>query len=532
MDDGGKTDGSDRCQCAGNIDGMYTDAVIIYREYIQNACDAIEQALREGLLSEKREGRVHICLDPAKRCVSIEDNGAGVPSAKFRSTVGDIANSAKDMMQDKGFRGIGRLAGLAYCRKLVFSSTAVGESTISRLICDAERFCAMLDEKGRFVGDVLEETFTFSAKEGAEKDAHFFKVEMQDVSKEGEALLDKERIHEYLSLVAPVPFDGNFYQRNKIYDYARKKKYPLDEYRIILNATPISKAYRTNYLNGSKKDSIRDVSFRERKGKDGKILAWLWYALTGFLGSITGKDRSLSEIRLRSGNIQIGDEDALRRFFKEERFSGYVIGELHVLPTAGLRPNARRDYFNSSAQLAAMEEAFRLVAQDLGKICRAGSDMNTLAKSVKHYEEAWHEHMKKVEGRLFLDEQERAENAADLEIKKKSAEDARKKLESIKTMGTQDGISAVDTARSRIAAARLEELSTTKSKPEGKVAGAVPSASVKTQKHPTYRTDKLSTLSKKERKLVDTVYRAVKEELKDDKEMMERVISAIEAALQ
>ena len=98
---------------------------------------------------------MHICLDPAKRCVSIEDNGAGVPAAKFRSTVGDIANSAKDMMQDKGFRGIGRLAGLAYCRKLVFSSTAVGESTISRLVCDAERFCAMLDEKGRFVGDAF-----------------------------------------------------------------------------------------------------------------------------------------------------------------------------------------------------------------------------------------------------------------------------------------------------------------------------------------------------------------------------------------
>ena len=31
---------------------------------------------------------------------------------------------------------------------------------------------------------------------------------------------------------------------------------------------------------------------------------------------------------------------------------------------------------------------------------------------------------------------------------------------------------------------------------------------------------------------MDTVYRAVKEELKDDEKMMERVISAIEAALQ
>ena len=69
--------------------GMYKDPIIIYREYIQNACDAIDQAVREGLYEEQRQGSVHLFVDRDRRYVAIEDNGAGVPAAKFRRTVGD-----------------------------------------------------------------------------------------------------------------------------------------------------------------------------------------------------------------------------------------------------------------------------------------------------------------------------------------------------------------------------------------------------------------------------------------------------------
>lgn len=113
--------------------GMYKDPIIIYREYIQNACDAIDQAVREGLYEEQRQGSVHLFVDRDRRYVAIEDNGAGVPAAKFRRTVGDIANSSKEADKDKGFRGIGRLAGLAYCKRLVFTTRAAGESIVSRL---------------------------------------------------------------------------------------------------------------------------------------------------------------------------------------------------------------------------------------------------------------------------------------------------------------------------------------------------------------------------------------------------------------
>ena len=39
----------------------------------------------------------------------------------------DIGNSKKDRTNSRGFRGIGRLAGLGYCNQLVFSTSYLGE---------------------------------------------------------------------------------------------------------------------------------------------------------------------------------------------------------------------------------------------------------------------------------------------------------------------------------------------------------------------------------------------------------------------
>ena len=49
--------------------GMYYDSKVIYREYIQNACDQIDKAEKQGLL-EKGEGTVDIDIDQRCRCVT------------------------------------------------------------------------------------------------------------------------------------------------------------------------------------------------------------------------------------------------------------------------------------------------------------------------------------------------------------------------------------------------------------------------------------------------------------------------------
>ena len=514
--------------------GMYKEPIIIYREYIQNACDAIDQAVREGLYAEQRQGSVHLFIDRDKRYVSIEDNGAGVPVAKFRSTVGDIANSAKEAGKDKGFRGIGRLAGLAYCKRLVFTTRAAGESLVSRLECDAVRFCTMVNEKGHTAAEVLDAAFSFSAEDAKKKDAaHFFRVELYDVEREADALLDTERIRGYLSFVAPAAYENSFYQRGLITEYAEKNGFPLDEYRIVLNSQPIFKAYRTNYhYKEGKQDSIQELAFKKLKNADGTVLAWLWYARTGFYSALAGKDRALGGIRIRVGNIQIGDEGVLKPFYVEDRFSGYVLGELHVLPSAGLRPNARRDYFNSSSQLLRLEEEFREIAKEIGRLCRAGSEMNKHSTNIRKYEKEKEEFEKKNEENRFLDAATRQKAADGLKESAQVAKSAEQKLKSIVEMGKQEGSSDFDAGLARIAKARLAALKEErKQQPKSSASKEKAQSPKKAQNNKVRRADNLSALSKKEKKMVDKIYRVVTKTLADDPAAAERVIAAIEDAL-
>jgi len=514
--------------------GMYKDPIIIYREYIQNACDAIDQAVREGLYEEQRQGSVHLFVDRDRRYVAIEDNGAGVPAAKFRRTVGDIANSSKEADKDKGFRGIGRLAGLAYCKRLVFTTRAAGESVVSRLECDAVRFCAMVNEKGYTAAEVLDAAFSFSAEDAKKKDAaHFFRVELYDVKREADALLDKDRIRSYLSFVAPAAYENSFYQSGLITGYAAKNGFPLDEYRIVLNSQPIFKAYRTNYhYKEGKQDAIQDLTFKELKTADGTVLAWLWYARTGFYGALAGKDRALAGIRVRVGNIQIGDEDTLRPFYPEARFAGYVLGELHVLPSAGLRPNARRDYFNADPQLTQLENAFREVAKEIGKLCRSGSEMNTYLSDIRKHEKEKDEFEKKSEENRFLDVEARQTAENSLKTLEKAAKSAEQKLKFIAEMGKQEGASDFDAGLARIATARLNAYKEErKQQPKSSAPKEKAQCPKKSQNDNVRRTDNLSKLSKKEKKMVDKIYRIVTKTLVDDPAAAERVIAAIEDAL-
>ena len=54
--------------------GMYSDSKVIYREYIQNACDQIDLAMDLGILLDN-EGYVDIFIDSKNRYISIKDRG-------------------------------------------------------------------------------------------------------------------------------------------------------------------------------------------------------------------------------------------------------------------------------------------------------------------------------------------------------------------------------------------------------------------------------------------------------------------------
>src|SRR5437867_10664333 len=62
---------------------MYLDPLCIYREYIQNAADAIDEAQAEGLYSKTVTPRIDISINVPERSVKIRDNGIGISPNAF-----------------------------------------------------------------------------------------------------------------------------------------------------------------------------------------------------------------------------------------------------------------------------------------------------------------------------------------------------------------------------------------------------------------------------------------------------------------
>ena len=96
---------------------MYGDSKLIYREYIQNSRDAINDAVRLGILEKVTAGRIVVTIDRENRKIEIRDNGTGISVNRAESLLLNIADSEKDGENSAGQFGIGRLVGGYFCKK-------------------------------------------------------------------------------------------------------------------------------------------------------------------------------------------------------------------------------------------------------------------------------------------------------------------------------------------------------------------------------------------------------------------------------
>lgn len=475
--------------------GMYQDSKVIYREYIQNSCDQIDEAIVEGLLLEG-EGEIDIWLNFEQRKISIEDNATGIPAHEFVRILGNIADSDKQIGKDKGFRGIGRLCGLAYCKELRFTSTVKGEDTISIMCCDAERMRQLIDEnsrgKKRTASEVLHIINKYESEKTDDLNAHFFKVEMNGINIENEDLLDAKKIREYLSFVAPVPYQNTFIYREKVKKHAKEIAYNMDEYSIKLNGESVFKRYTTILKKGdaSKMDEVFDVEFKDFYDKKGELFTWMWVGLTQFKQSIP-KINQMRGLRLRKENIQIGEEDALQKLFKQDRGNSYFIGEVFAVSN-DLIPNSQRDYFNENPSRAYFEKELRRFFNDeLHKIYYDGSSVNSAYKKINDFKEKDTEFREKDEKGDFVNEEHRATEFEKVQIAKKQAEDAQNKINRKKE--TAEGMFAKVIERIEKEHPQEQNIK-------------VPLKKKEKRERVIRRTDRLSAYSRNERKLITKIF--------------------------
>lgn len=344
--------------------GMYSDPKIVYREYIQNSVDSLENAVANNII-ERQSMRIDIIVNAEESIISIRDNGTGIVAEEAVSTLMNIGNSKKRHSNNRGFRGIGRLGGMSYCDTLIFSTSAENESVKTIVTFDCKKLRALLvpgaNEDLDLAAVLAAVTKTEQLEEKEEK--HYFMVEMQGVSSFSD-LLNIDVARSYISQVAPLPYKSRqFIYNNELHKKLSESGYDIEEFPIFVGENerdlePIYKPNRHRYhsdRNKMRNDEILGWEFFEVR-VDQELFALGWYGDCNWFGSLS--ENEISGMRVRKGNILIGDNKTLNMIFKESRFNGWTQGELFVV-TDKLIPNARRDDFEQNPAYYKLIEALQ-----------------------------------------------------------------------------------------------------------------------------------------------------------------------------
>lgn len=480
--------------------GMYDNPLVIYREYVQNSVDAINQALSLELFQDVREGEINITVNPEKKYIEFYDNATGIPAKSSWNLLTSIADSTKDRNKHLGFRGIGRLAGLAYCEKLTIETSYMGESVKSQMIWDGDKLRSIISDRKdqKKAHEVIDSITTFRSDLHEEDEKHYFRVKLHNIK--NNKLLDIAEVEKYLRMVAPVPFNPQFIYARHVLDGLQDRGVTVSEYRVFVNTSEIFKPYRTRiYKKDSKSekaiDEIISIEFFELHGH-GELLAVGWYGVASNLQRIPVYNEPHG-IRIRKGNIQIGDQFTMQRFYKEERFHNYFVGEIHVI-SSSLIPNGQRDYFDECELITIFEQHMKAEARKLSNLCREASNLNSAVKKIESYSKQENDFLKKQNDQEFVSSSHEKDEKNKLEKCEKVAKHAKATIKKIEKRAAENEV------LQKLVEQHKKSLDKTESSQSPEPIQS------KGRKDNKYKSQKLSRLNKKEQKFVGEIFDVIR----------------------
>ena len=226
--------------------GMYDDPLMIYREYIQNSVDSIDQAVEKDLLKSER-GQISITLDGHERSIVIQDNGVGLSNDVAHSILINFGCSPKEGKNRRGFRGIGRLGGLAYCDEMIFETRAFRNEAVAIVSWSRRKFDIISSDLKNDL--TLQQTIqAVVSKEYAratdKTPDHFFKVTLRNVHRfHADILMNPKTVCAYLSQTAPVPYNSEMFSYTEGIEAYLSTLNDYKCYQILVNGKQIFKPY-------------------------------------------------------------------------------------------------------------------------------------------------------------------------------------------------------------------------------------------------------------------------------------------------
>jgi molecular chaperone HtpG len=327
-------------------------------------------------MAPDEHGRVDITIDSGNRIVRIRDNGSGVARKDFGRKLTAIGASAKRGTPARGFRGVGRLAGLGYAQELIFRSRIAGEPLVSELRWDCRRLKTALRsaEADSGVRELIRSVVSIQRIDAGEYPERFFEVELKGIVRlKSDRLMSPVAVGEYLSQVAPVPFAPEFKFGAEI-TAALRSLVALGELDLRVDGfdTPIYRPHRNEFVVDDKHTiAFEGMDIIEIPGIDGEVAAVAWILHHEYEGAVPN-GTLVKGLRLRSGNVQVGDHALLEELYPEPRFNVWSVGEIHVIDRR-IVPNGRRDHFEQNAHFHNLINQLSPTARDIARRCRTSS---------------------------------------------------------------------------------------------------------------------------------------------------------------
>jgi hypothetical protein len=453
---------------------LYPRKIEVVREYIQNASDAIDAfAPIADLIQDSSEPVIKLSVQG--RSLLIFDNGIGMDGEEV-SKLRRIAYSEKKVGEEAGYKGIGRLAGIAVADKLKISSTSYGDPELHHFEFRAKEMREEISEnKKRGVLEpatavINRHTDLWSAP--IDQKDHYTIVEIRGISESWPELLDEKVLKEYIGDIAPVDFAHDFTWGSKISQRLRQ---------YVPDYSP-----KTIYLSMPNGDRVRvykpyvhDMLIAEPEyievvdsSNPNNTLAFCWFATkgqrildqirpAGKIFSVDGNDardkKRFAGLVYKLFGFSIGDRSLPVRTLWGQSFPRalWFTGEIHIIDKNVLPTTDRSDFIENDARKHLYKASERIpaklnkLAQEISNNRKAYDDAEKFNQKLQDWKERLHtgqlekSELKAIRKELYENLsklRQRSDKCTDAEIQKfdkeiqKYAVTIQKELEDAKTL--------------------------------------------------------------------------------------------------
>lgn len=332
---------------------LYEDPIVFFREYVQNSADAFTR-------HPVTNARIDIKIDKRNKKIVFLDNGYGIPKKDFIDKMTSIGKSDKSKAIDQiGFRGIGRLAAMPFCKELIFKNKVENEEEIQVFSWDGEKYNTLLSQSET---DDLESAIEQITQKSVLKyegniSDHFFKVELVSYRTEIEELVNGKDFKQKLSRLLPLKYADSFEAKKAIHNHYKKfmgeslEKYEFDVY---LDDDQLYKPYSETHILES--DIVFwDLSFDQLSEEvPAEKIGVLWFTFNRKVSSnpadsprgifVRSKNMLLGNEYAIADSVSKGNNDYVTTYRELTQTLNGVYGEL-LIDTQRLSDNARRDWF-------------------------------------------------------------------------------------------------------------------------------------------------------------------------------------------